>query len=313
MKQVLKVSKNKKYWINTIISFTGIGIIVLYSLCGGSCLYLRGSIFSIDLKHLGIFYMGMLIVFNLLKRDLIFLSLLSSGLGAEIYLSGFQLKNSVYCYYCLALGATILILFLLNLNKSKKAFIGISLILGLILFLIFFQGIVTPLYAEDPPKADILPSFGTGKIKVRLYTDYFCGPCRSLEPRLEEVITDLVRKNIINITFVDTPIHPHTNLYARYFLYIFNENKKLNYSLTARAVLFEAARLKITEEERLEEFLKKRNIEFRHFDVNQTLDLMNSYLKEDRVRATPTCVIFNGEKNSFTGVKDIIAALNRLR
>lgn len=307
MKQVLKESK--KYRINTIISFIGIGISVLYSVCEASCTYLKGSIFSVDLKYMGIFYMGMLIVFNLLKKDLIFLSLLSLGLGAEIYLIGFQLKNSVYCYYCLAFGATVLTLFLLNFNRAKKTFIVLFLVLGIILFLIFFQGVVTPLYAEEI----VLPSFGDGKIKVRIYTDYFCGPCGSLEPDIEKIIKNLVKDGVINVTFIDTPIHKHTSLYAKYFLFILKGKNEFNHAIHSRAALFEAARLKITEEEKLKEFLKKRKIEFSLFDVKPTLSLMNSFLKEDRVRATPTCVILNGERNSFTGVKDITEALNRLK
>ncbi|MEW6161879.1 MAG: thioredoxin domain-containing protein [Nitrospirota bacterium] len=309
MRKLFEKISSKKYWISTIISLIGIGIVLPYGICGESCSYPRGSIFSIDLKYLGVLYMGMLILFNPLRRSFIFLFLLSFGLGAEIYLLGFQIRNLIQCYYCLAFGAIIIILFLLNFDMSKKILMTASLILGFILFLIFFQGIVTPLYAEEV----LLPSFGTGKIKVRLYTDYFCGPCRSLEPRLEEIITDLVKKNIINITFVDTPIHPQTNLYARYFLYVLNENKKLNHALEARAALFEAAKNKITKKEKLEEFLKKRNIGFRPFEVASTFSLLNSYFKEDKINATPMCVISNGEKKNFTGADEIIQALEHLK
>ncbi|MDI6890127.1 MAG: thioredoxin domain-containing protein [Thermodesulfovibrionales bacterium] len=302
----------RKYWINVIVSLIGIGIILLYSICGESCEYLQGGILDIELKYLGLLYMGMLIFFSLRKRDLVLLSLLSFGTGAEIYLLGFQIRNLVYCYYCLAFGAIVLLLFLLNLNMSKKTLMGISLFLGFILFSIFFQGAVTPLYAEDPPKADLPPSFGNGKIKVRLYTDYFCGPCRSLEPRLEEVITGLVKKKVINITFIDTPIHKHTSLYARYFLYILNEKKEFNHALYARAILFEAANNRITDKERLEEFLKEKKIKFKPFNVIPTFGLFDSYLREDKINATPICVISNGEKKRFEGTEDIIKALERL-
>ncbi len=33
-----------------------------------------------------------------------------------------------------------------------------------------------------------LSSFGSGTIKVRLYTDYFCSPCRDMEPDLEPLL-----------------------------------------------------------------------------------------------------------------------------
>ncbi|MFH1703399.1 MAG: thioredoxin domain-containing protein [Nitrospirota bacterium] len=299
---------SKKYWINTILPIIGIGMVFLYDMCGDACSYLRGSIFSIDLKYLGIFYMGLLLLLNLMKRSTIFLLFLSSGLGAEIYLIGFQIKNDVICYYCLIFGAVILILFLLNFNMSKKFLIGVFMILGFILFSIFLQGNVAPLYAEEI----LIPSFGEGKTQVRLYTDYFCGPCRTLEPKLEPLIVNLVKKKIISITFIDTPVHTYSSLYARYFLYILNEKNEFNYSTKARAVLFEAAKNKITKKEELEDFLKKRNIKFRPLNESPTFNIMNSYIQGDKIIATPTCVIFNGEKKSYSGTSGIIKALEGL-
>ncbi len=309
MKNSSKSIGSKKYWINTIMAIVGIGLISLYLVCGEGCAYLRGSIFSIDMKYLGTLYMGLLLLFNLLRRNSIFLSLLSSGLGAEIYLIGFQIKNEVICYYCLAFGAVILILFLLNFNMKKKILIGISLILGLTLFSIFFKGNVTPLYAEEV----LIPSFGNGKINVRLYTDYFCGPCSKLEPKIESLIVNLVKKKIISITFIDTPVHTYSSLYASYFIYILNEKNEFSHALKARNVLFEAAKNNITKKEKLEDFLKKRDIKFRSINVSPTFSIMNKYFQEDKVKATPTCVIFNGEKKSYSGTSGIIKALESLQ
>jgi len=301
---------SKKRWINLIISLIGIGVVMFYNLCEESCAYLQGSIFGIEMKYFGLFYMGMLIAFNLLRRDLVLLSLLSFGVGAEMYLIGFQIVNGIYCDYCLGFGAVVVLLFLLNFTMSKKAVIGISIIVGFILFVVLFKGIVTPAYADEI----ILPSFGNGKIEVRLYTDYFCGPCRSLEPKLEPVIKDLVKRNIINITFVDTPIHSHTKFYARYFLYSLKEKKEINHVLRVRTALFEAAKNKVTEEEKLEEILKNKGIRFKPFDVIPTLNIYSSFIKEDKVTATPTCVIFNGnKKEDFKGYADILKAFESLR
>jgi hypothetical protein len=299
---------HKKHWLNFIFSFGGIAVALLYSICEESCEYLQGYIFGLALNYLGIFYMGTLILFNFLKKTLIFLFLLSFGIGAELYLLGFQINNGIYCYYCLSFAAIISLLFLLNFERSKKIFITISVVLGFILFSVFLKGSVTPVYAEEI----LLPFFGKGQIKVRLYTDYFCNPCRTLEPKLEPVIIDLVKKGVINILFIDTPVHPQTTLYAKYFLYIFNENKKFEYVLHARAILFEAAKEKITEKEKLEAFIKKKGIKFRPFDTKPTFDVFSSYLKEDIINATPTCVIYNQDKkNKFTGL-DILTTLERL-
>jgi thiol:disulfide interchange protein DsbA len=197
----------------------------------------------------------------------------------------------------------------LNFKRSKKIFITVSLVLGLILFTIFFKGSVTPAYAEDI----FMPSFGTGKIQVLLYTDYFCNPCRALEPKIEPLLIDLVKENTITITFIDTPIHPQTTFYAKYFLYILNENKDFKHALRARTVLFEAAKEKIKNKEKLEAFIKKKCITFKPFDTKATLNIFTKSLKTDKIKATPTCIIFReGKKNTFTG-RDIKSALEQLR
>lgn len=299
---------HKKHWLNFIFSFVGIAVALLYSTCEESCAYLQGFFEGLALNYLGIFYMGTLILSNLLKKSLIFLFLLSFGIGAELYLLGFQINNGIYCYYCLSFAAIIFLLFLLNFERSKKIFITISVVLGIILFSVFFKGSVTPVYAEEI----LLPSFGKGQIKVRLYTDYFCNPCGTLEPNLEPVIIDLVKKGAINISFIDTPVHAQTTLYARYFLYILNEKKDFYHALRARAILFEAAKEKVTEKEKLEAFIKKKGIKFKPFDTKPAFGVFSSYLKEDIINATPTCVIYNlGKKNKFTGL-DIIRTLERL-
>jgi len=165
------------------------------------------------------------------------------------------------------------------------------------------------------------PTLGTGKIKVRLYTDYYCAPCRAFEPKAEPVIADLVRRNIITITFIDAPFHTHSSLYTRYFLYIFREKKDPAYVFRARNVLFEASKespkegiQSITEPDKLEAFLTRHNIRFSLYDVKPVFATLKSYLEEDRIMETPSCVIINGNKREFyRGGADILKALTALR
>jgi hypothetical protein len=303
-----KIVIRKNHWINIGLFIVGIVIALLYSVCEESCTYLQGSLFSIKLNYLGILFMGMLALSNLLKRNVIFLILLSFGIGAELYLIGFQVMNSVYCSYCLSFGVVIFLLFALNFERSRKTFVTAALFLGFILFLVLFQGAATPVYAADT----LLPFFGNGPVNVRLYTDYFCKPCSALESKLEPVINDLVKKGVITITFIDTPVHQETTLYAKYFLYILNEKKELNYALRARSVLFEAAKQKITDSKSLEAFILQKGMRLKEFDVKSTFGVLSSYLTEDNIKSTPTCIIENkGKKERFTGA-DIAAALNNL-
>ena len=167
-----------------------------------------------------------------------------------------------------------------------------------------------PLYAQGV----FLPSYGQGKINVRVYTDYFCVPCRAGEPKIEALLTNLVKGNKIKLTFVDTPAHQETPLYARYFLYILNNKKDFEHALFARAALFDAASIKIITKEKLEEFLVQKDIRYKSFDAKQTFDAMNKYIKDDGVKSTPTVVIDNGsQKQQFIGVDKIVNALELLK
>jgi thiol:disulfide interchange protein DsbA len=182
-----------------------------------------------------------------------------------------------------------------------------------ILFLAFVASVLLfakPVYAQGV----VLPSFGQGKVAVRVYTDYFCAPCRAGEPKIEALLKDLVKRNKIKLTFIDTPGHPETPLYARYFLFIVNYKKDFEHVLYSRAALFDAATIKINTREKLEEFLGHKGIQYKPFEAKQTLNAMNIYLTDDGVKGTPTVVIDNGtQKQQVSGVENIIKALELLK
>lgn len=159
-----------------------------------------------------------------------------------------------------------------------------------------------------------LPSFGEGKVKVRLYADYFCPPCRDMEPDLEPVIRELVDDGVIGLTFTDTPFYEYSSLYVRYFLYAINEKKDLEQALYVRRSLIEAAKGMVCSAEKLEAFLKEKKIALKPFDLKPVFETMSGYLKKDLIDATPSCVIEkDGAKNKYVGAGDIIGALSRLK
>jgi protein-disulfide isomerase len=199
---------------------------------------------------------------------------------------------------------------LISMKKPSNIYsrTGIAILFLSLVFCIFMSP--GPLYAQGV----FLPSYGQGKINVRVYTDYFCVPCRAGEPKIEALLTNLVKGNKIKLTFVDTPAHQETPLYARYFLYILNNKKDFEHALFARAALFDAASIKIITKEKLEEFLAQKDIRYKSFDAKQTFDTMNKYIKDDGVKNTPTVVIDNGsQKQQFIGVDKIVTALELLK
>ncbi len=302
--------RSQRYIITVILALTAIVIEYYYSICGTACSYLRGDVFGIALQHIGIGYMTAVIVLAILKKDTFLIILLSAGVGIEVYLVGFQVWYTTYCDYCLAFAAALVLQFFVNCDWKRKRLIVSSMVIALVLFSIVFRGSATPAYADDTP----LSAFGKGKVAVRLYTDYFCSPCKAMEPSLEPVITDLVQKNIVTFTFVDTPFYQLSSLYVRYFLYALNEKKDFGHGIAVRNALIEASNKKIGDAAKLEEFLKEKGIKIKPFDPKPTFDLFGKYLRDDKIKATPSCVIEkDGKMETSVGGFDIIQALQKLK
>ena len=114
------MSNRTVHIINIVLSVIAIGIIVFYDICGGTCSYLKGAIFGIDLKYAGILYMIALIALNLLKWDFLVLLFVSIALGIEVYLIGFQISYRTFCPFCFAFGIIVISQFIFNFKWSKK-------------------------------------------------------------------------------------------------------------------------------------------------------------------------------------------------
>jgi thiol:disulfide interchange protein DsbA len=135
-----------------------------------------------------------------------------------------------------------------------------------------------------------------------------------MEPKIEPLLKDLVQRNVITLTFVDTPVHTLTPLYARYFLYIFNQDSMFDQILRSRAFLFGAARDKIGDKERLEDYLRAHEVKFKECDPRPTFAAFIALINEDEVKSTPTCVILrDGKKTAFNGEMEITNALKLLK
>ena len=168
-------------------------------------------------------------------------------------------------------------------------------------------------WAEE--RNQTFPSFGSGAVEVRLYTDYFCPPCRAMEPGVEPILKDLLKKNAIRLTLADVPLSRLTPLFARNFLYALRENNGAEHALLVRSILMEASTNKeIATQERIEALFKGKGIAFVVWDPKFAFDRYNKLLQEDKINATPTCVIIkNGQKKAFVGADDIINALKALQ
>jgi len=144
----MSILRKWKYLINILFLLIAIGLEVFYTVCSGSCSYLKGDIFGFDLSYVGIIFAVILIGLNLLKWDLLLLAFFSAAIGVEIVLVTFQVRKDVYCPYCLGFAAIMVLLFVLNFDFRRKILITVSIVLGFLLFALFFNGRITPSYAR---------------------------------------------------------------------------------------------------------------------------------------------------------------------
>lgn len=104
-----------------VLAAAGIAAMVYYSVCETDCSYLRGDIFGIDLKYVGGAYMLAIIGFVLFRQTALVRLLLAWGIGVEVHLVAFQVANGIFCQYCLAFGAALLLAFIVNYETPRRA------------------------------------------------------------------------------------------------------------------------------------------------------------------------------------------------
>jgi len=312
--------------ITIILALIGIAIMAYYDYCDTACSYLKGDIFGIDLKWVGMAFMAAVIVFAAFRQTPFVRALLAAGLGVEVHLYAFQVQNEVYCPFCLAFSVVLIASFIINyevpsawrenrrrmwlyffgevnfpmlkINKLPLLFFSI---LGYLTIMLTFSGSVTPAYGQDPARA--IPSLGKGKYQIVIFADYFCPPCKRIDAKAEPLIKELLASGKVKITFVDVPFSRATPIYAKHYLYAANANGSSNNILHVRRLLFEAAQVqRIQTEDALVAYLKEQKIFWKALDEKSIFTLMSAKIKENKVNSTPTCVI----KYSATDVKKYV-------
>jgi protein-disulfide isomerase len=160
------------------------------------------------------------------------------------------------------------------------------------------------------------PVYGTGPVEVRLYADYFCDACAAIEPELEPIMKDLVKKNLIKLTLVDVPFSSNTRLYATYFLYALNAENTIDQAFYVKDVLFKATTgpNRVIEEDAMKKLFKCNGIAYTPFTIKPALNRYNALMREDKIDSSPTCVIIRGgKKEKIEDGKKIIEALKKIK
>jgi thiol:disulfide interchange protein DsbA len=331
----------KKYRnaITIILALIGIVLMAYYDYCDTACSYLKGDIWGINLKWVGISYMTAIIVFAAFRQTPFVRALLAAGLGVEVHLYAFQVQNDVYCPFCLAFSVMLILSFIINYevpsawreNRRRMwlYFLGevdftmfrihklpllLFSLLGYLTILFTFSGSVTPAYGQDSTSS--IPSLGKGKYEIVIFADYFCPPCRRIDTKAEPLLKELLSAGKIKITFVDAPFHSATPIYAKYYLYAINANPRAENVFHVRKTLFDAAQdRQIHTEDALVVYLNEQKISWKIFDEKSVLTLLSDIIKKNNIKATPTCFIRYSvtDVKKFVGDEEIWSGLTALK
>ena len=314
--------------VTVCLAITGIGDIGYYIYCQDSCSYMQGTLAGFDLKYVGLAFMILVCVLSLGEYTRTLRLILAGAVGGEFYLLPYQFVQGVFCPFCLGFAAIVLAAFAANHAPPRESPSGIKwfysagevrlpllngsiplmlvMVAGLLFFALAFSGSVKPAYGQDP-----LPSYGEGKVQIRIYADYLCGPCREMEADIEPLLEKIIAGGKARVVYIDTPIHKETIIYVRYYLCA-ARNVSHQEAIRVRRALFAAGRNLIAADEALREFLGKAEIKVSACDVSAALKTMNTYFQNDGIKSTPMCVIVTAEgKTVYAGKNDIVAALKQ--
>jgi len=339
---MLKVAEGIKRYRSSItiaLALIGIGLMMYYDYCDTACSYLKGDLWGIDIKWVGIAFMTAIIVFAAFRQTPLVRTLLAAGLGVEVYLCAFQLQNDVYCPFCLAFSVLVIVSFIINYEtptawhdnrrrmwlyflgevnvpmlKIHKLPLLVVSMLGYLIILLSFSGSVVPAYGQD--KTHNIPSLGQGACEVIMFTDYFCPPCRMIDSKAEPLLKELMATERVKIIFADVPISHVTPIYAKYYLYAANARADADHIFHIRRTLFDAAQIKhIKTEEDLVNFLKEKNIAWKVSDERSVFPKLSILIKENKIDATPTCVIkfSTAEIEKYIGTDEIWKGLTKFK
>lgn len=336
---IVALIKKYRHIITIALALIGIGLMAYYDYCDTACSYLQGDILGIDLKWVGVAYMSVIIIFAAFKQMSFVRALLAAGLGVEVYLYYFQIENDVYCPFCLAFSVMLILSFLMNYEvpsawrENRRRiwlyFLGevsfpmfrlyklpllLFSIAGYLTILLTFSGSVTPAFGQINENA--VPSIGKGPYEIIMFTDYFCPPCRRIDTKAEPLLKELLATGKVKITFVDVPFAQATPVYAKYYLYAANADASADNIFNVRNLFFEAAQGRhIQEEIGLLAFIKEKNIKLKPLDEKSVFPILTAIAKNNKVRATPTCVIRYSAKDTktFVGDSEIWGELKKLR
>ena len=130
------------------------------------------------------------------------------------------------------------------------------------------------------------------------------------------MVKELLANGNVKISFIDVPFSKATPLYAKYYLYAVNASADERKVLRIRGTLFYAAQEKnIQSKDLLVNYLKEQKITWKEYDEKPVFQTLNMIIKQNRIDATPTCVIrySPSDLKKYVGIDEIHNGLSKLK
>lgn len=312
-----------------ILSFLAIllgfilSILSMLTVCSLECAethYWR--LFGMPFEYVGIIFFIFLLAFHLLSLEFPQFNffaglLLAGGLGAEakfLLLQKYRLGN--WCPLCLTIAACIFCaalcysaVYFLHLETyhkhgPKREFMksiwkGIAGVVALIVGFFIASLAVSqfnPLAAaENTIKEGLFFGEKSSPIEVYFFTDWACPACRQLEPELEKMAPDIMKKG--KLTFVDHAIHTETLNYSPYNVSFMLKNKPEYLKIRKDLIQLSTESKEPTLEE-IEKIAAKNQIKYVPLNFSD-IALSQKYFKDLAtqfgIKATPTVIVINAE------------------
>jgi hypothetical protein len=149
-------------------------------------------------------------------------------------------------------------------------------------------------------------TYGTGPIKIILFTDFFCSPCQQMESSIEVPLYDSLKKGKVAITFIPVPL-TRMSVPMAYHYIAASDGKTYEESVSIRKDLIKIAKSGKINNNLLGQWQNKAN------SARPYLQHINDTIKRYGVKSTPSCVIsYADQEITYTGSRDIEEAILRI-
>lgn len=148
---------------------------------------------------------------------------------------------------------------------------------------------------SDKIKNEIVLGNPTSKIEIYVISDWFCGSCKRIEPKIEQIFSSF--QNKAAFYFVDYPIHKDTSNYTPYHL-AFLVNNKYQYKEARQALLELSKKEKDPSDDAVSQMAQNYGVKLQELsftEVKQGMSFFDKLIKQYKVNSTPTLIIVNKE------------------